>query len=74
MIGGLALDLEDISRLIEVLSRRKVTLNVGTLVRPPAPMFGLFDYVVRLRPRPSAARPDELVSFLVEHQPSAASS
>lgn len=60
---------EDISRLMEIMARRGVTLIIGTLVRPFPEMFHLFEYVVRVRAEP--ASPEDAPSLLLEHPPSA---
>jgi hypothetical protein len=59
--------LEDVGRLLSVMRRHRVTLIVGTLVRPLRAFADLFDYVVRVRPAPDVER--GIAPYLVERSP-----
>lgn len=60
-------DREDVARLVGVLKRHRITLIVGSLIRPMGGFAELFDYVVRVRPAPEVG--SGVAPFLIERRP-----
>ncbi len=71
LVMRLPLGMEDVRRLLEILSRRRATVIVGLLLRPLPEFSALFDYVVRVR-RGAAGEP-EGHQLVLERTPSSAS-